>query len=253
MKRKRRSLPKPDYYRERSYRTLENSGLVSSYIRLLETDLHILASEPVEEKALALVTTLRKDLDGYIKKVPPFREALTPLPLDESAPQIVQEMLIAGQKTGVGPMAAVAGAMAEKVGVGLLKNGVSEVMVENGGDIYVARQRECVIGIYAGQSSLSGKVGLKLSAQEQPCGVCCSSGRIGHSLSLGESDAVVVVAASTPLADAAATKLANEVDASRRSVDRALSQAKKIEGISGVVIVQDEKLGAWGEIELVGL
>ncbi len=85
------------------------------------------------------------------------------------------------------------------------------------------------------------------------CGVCCSSGTIGHSLSLGVADAVVVVAPSTALADAVATRLGNEVGRGKKSINRALELAGEIDGLSGVVIISGDRLGAWGDIELVRL
>ena len=127
------------------------------------------------------------------------------------------------------------------------------MLTENGGDLFVARTKACRVSVYAGESPLSGKLALGLKAAQMPCGVCCSSGTIGHSLSLGSADAVAVVAASTALADAAATRLANAVTSDRQSVNRAHKLASEIEGISGVVIISGEQLGAWGDIELVQL
>ena len=109
------------------------------------------------------------------------------------------------------------------------------------------------MAIFAGPSPLSNKVGIQLTPAMMPVGVCCSSGSIGHSLSLGRADAVVVTARSTALADAAATRIGNEVDGSPGSLDAALKVTQDIRGISGAVVVQDKHLGAWGDIELVRL
>uniref|UniRef100_UPI004055C57B UPF0280 family protein n=1 Tax=Candidatus Electrothrix sp. TaxID=2170559 RepID=UPI004055C57B len=129
--------------------------------------------------------------------------------------------------------------------------GLEEVIVENGGDLFVARTQESTIAIYAGESPLSGKLGIRLLPEQMPCGVCCSSGMIGHSLSLGQADAVVVIASSTALADTAATRLGNEVGRKKKSIQHALEVAKGIAGLAGVVIVSGEHLGAWGDVELV--
>lgn len=158
----------------------------------------------------------------------------------------------ASTATAVGPMAAVAGAMAEFVGRGLLAAGAQEVVVENGGDIFLARRQECVVGIFAGTSPLSNRVGIRIDPSRMPLGVCTSSGRIGHSLSLGQADAVTVLAADTCLADAAATRLGNEVKNSG-DIDHALAVAQTISGLDGVVIIQDQRMGAWGKVELVQL
>ena len=241
----------PLSYCERTYRRVENSGLVSSTVKLAETDLHILAPEKVADQALQLVTEVRSRIEHYIAAHPFFLEALVPLPLDDQAPEVVRQMLVAGLCTGVGPMAAVAGVVAQWVGRKLRAAGCAEVIVENGGDLYVARNRTCTVAVYGGDSPLSGRLGICLQPASMPCGVCCSSGTIGHSLSMGKADAVVVVASDTALADAAATRLGNEVGKSRQSINQALALAETIEGLSGVLVLSGAQLGAWGDIELV--
>ena len=243
----------PESYRERTYRTLERSGLVSTYVRMVETDLHILAPVAVEDEALRLVAEVRRQIEGYIRAAPLFLDSLVPLPLDPAAPQAVQEMLLAGRSAGVGPMAAVAGVIAEAVGLGLRRAGIEDLLVENGGDIYIARKQACTVAVFAGTSPLSNRVGIRLEPAGQPCGVCCSSGTIGHSLSFGHADAVVVVAPGTALADAAATRIGNAVGRAPASLDDSLRVARSIEGLTGVLVVRGEQLGAWGSIELVRL
>uniref|UniRef100_UPI00405790D0 UPF0280 family protein n=1 Tax=Candidatus Electrothrix sp. TaxID=2170559 RepID=UPI00405790D0 len=140
----------PLSYQERKYRLTENSGLVSSIVKIAETDLHILASQPVEDHALLAVSQVRSVIEGYIKIYPDFLQSLVPLPQNNKAPDIIQEMLAAGDVAGVGPMAAVAGIVAEQVGKNLLSSlGLEEVIVENGGDLFVARTQESTIAIYA--------------------------------------------------------------------------------------------------------
>ncbi len=218
----------PESYVRRTYRLLEKSGLVSSSVRMVETDLHILAPLDVTEKVMLLVSQIRSEIEKYIKKNPEFQDSLVPLPLDKSAPGVVRKMLKAGCDIGVGPMASVAGAIAEEVGLGLANQGINDIIVENGGDIYISRVKEAVISIFAGNSPLSEKIGIKLSEKQMPCGICCSSGTIGHSLSLGQADAVVVTAPSTPLADAAATSIGNEVKKNTPgSMKNALEKAKQ--------------------------
>jgi ApbE superfamily uncharacterized protein (UPF0280 family) len=237
-------------YLERVYRNFEESGLASTFVRMVETDLHIMAPVDVEDEALRLVSRARLHVEEYIRKVPLFADSLKPLPPDDGAPLIVREMLAAGRISDVGPMAAVAGAIAEAVGRGLRDFGVDDLIVENGGDIFIHRGRKCTVAVFAGTSPLSNKVGITLVPAQMPCGVCCSSGSVGHSLSLGQADAVVVTASSTALADAAATRLGNEVRTKPGSIQRALDVAQEIQGISGVLVIQNEQLGAWGNIEL---
>ena len=246
---------KPESYRNRSYRKImSESDLVTTLIQIEETDLHILAERDVTLAATNLVLQYRAQLESYILKNPSFSASLDPLLSDKVAPPLVRDMLQAGVTAGVGPMAAVAGAIAEYVGRGLLDSECSEIIVENGGDIFLQRSHDCSVAIFAGDSPLSYKLGVQLKAEAMPLGVCTSSGTVGHSLSLGEADSVTVVAASTLLADAAATRLGNEVGKSKNGktgIQNALARAAEIEGISGVVVICGELMGAYGDVELV--
>jgi len=252
-----RRLKKPESYRTRSYRQFpDQTELIATQVLIQETDLHILATRDVKERATELVIQYRLQLENYIVKHPLFLATLDPMPMDFLAPPLVREMLAAGQKAGVGPMAAVAGVIAEFVGKALAAEGVEEIIVENGGDIYVQRLRECSVAIFAGQSPLSYKVGLRLLPSQMPVGVCTSSGTVGHSLSFGKADSVTVVARSTALADAAATCIGNEVGttlSAKAGVERALAKAGEIEGIEGAVVICGEVMGAMGAVELVRL
>lgn len=253
----RRTQKAPESYVERDYRRVADSGeLNSCRVCVEETDLHILSDRGITDSARNLVLQARVQLQSYISRHPGFATALRPLPIDESAPPLIRQMMVAARKADVGPMAAVAGAVAGVVGNGLLAEGATEVIVENGGDIFVSRDKDSVIAIFAGQSPLSYNIGIKLSGERMPCGVCTSSGTVGHSLSFGDADSVTVVAENIALADAAATRLGNEVgkgQGGQEGVNRALTAARAIPDIRGVVVICGEVLGAAGEVELVGL
>ena len=217
-----------------------------------ETDLAILASKDLRETARHAVIHCRSQLESYLAGKQYFVTSLTPLALDPTAPPLVKSMLQAGLAANVGPMAAVAGAIAEYVGRALLAAGSEEVAVENGGDIFLSRQVDSLVGIFAGISPLSNRVGVKIPAAAMPLGICTSSGTVGHSLSLGQADAVTVLARDTALADAVATRLGNEV-APGRPLEESLAIARAIPGLLGAVVIRGPELGAWGEIELVPL
>jgi len=190
-------------------------------------------------------------LESYLAAHPGFLEALAPWPEDPFAPGVVREMIAAAARVGVGPMAAVAGALAQRVGRALSPQS-PEVIVENGGDIYLKLQQPATIALFAGKSPLSGKVGLKIDPAWGPLGVCTSSGTVGHSLSFGRADAACVLAADAALADAAATALGNRVPAAG-SIPAALEWAGTIPEILGAVVIVGEKMGAWGRVELAPL
>ena len=223
--------------------------LISFSLVIKETDLLILADTLLIEEAKEKVLQYRYHLDKYISKNPDFLKSLIPLPYDPYAPSIIKEMFKAAILAQVGPMASVAGAIAEMVGKDLLDH-TSQIVVENGGDIFLKISKDLTIGIYAGNSPLSNKLGLKIPSHITPLGVCTSSGTVGHSLSFGKSDSVTVIAQSTPLADATATATGNLVK-SKSDIEKGLEYAQSIKGIIGTLIIVDDQFGAWGDIEIV--
>jgi len=232
---------------------MQASGLRDFHVRLKETDLHIQADRDVQRRAEELVLESRLQIEEHIVHNPLFYSSLQPIPKDFTAVPLVKEMYDASRKANVGPMASVAGAIAEYVGRKLMDEGVEEIIIENGGDLFLSRKEACCIAIYAGQSPLSNKVGIELPVGSH-WGVCTSSGTIGHSLSLGKADSVTVVAHSTPLADAVATRLGNEVGNSNdieKNINDALAIARLIEGVQGAVVICDHLMGAVGDITVV--
>ncbi len=239
----------------RSYRTLiKGQKLLSFRTVYRESDLLILAERDLSEEAFRVLLETRKTLENYLSSRPDFLKALKPLPEDPQAPALVRRMYRAGKAAGVGPMAAVAGAIAEEVGRRLVLAGLTkEIAVENGGDVYLALDRDATVTILAGDSPLSGKIGLKVKKKLMPCGVCTSSGTVGHSLSFGKADALCVLAKDTAFADACATALANRIK-STRDLKRLPQLLREIPGLLGVVGILGENLLAWGKaLELVPL
>lgn len=230
-------------------RSQGKKGLVSFEVTVKETNLHIQADRDLSDAAVKAVLRQRTYIETHIQAHPEFASSLVPLPLHEMAPAIVSEMIRAGRAAGVGPMAAVAGAVAEYTGKALLAES-REVVVENGGDIFAASSGEMVFTIYAGTSPLSMKTGIRVAARKSAYGMCTSSGSIGHSKSFGRADAVCVLADSCALADAAATALCNQVS-SPRDIESALEKGREIPGLQGMVIIAGKALGAWGDLELV--
>jgi len=254
-------------YEKRFYRDLfKGNSLKFFNICVFETDLSIGVSENycnfenscnfesstentiIYRTALRTVRKYRQQIQEYIKIHPEFLTSLEPIVPKPGAALIVQKMCEAAQKASVGPMAAVAGAIAELTGYELLKYS-DEVIVENGGDIFIKTGTARKIGIYAGNSPLSEKLALRILPEQTPAGVCTSSGTVGHSLSFGKADAVVIISRDTFLADAVATSTGNKVKTTD-DIEYALNYASKIAGILGTVIIIGDKIGAWGDIEL---
>ena len=151
---------------------------------------------------------------------------------------------------GVGPMAGVAGAIAEFVGNDLLTY-CRELIVENGGDIFIKSSKERKILIYAGEDSpFKNKLGIRFRGGEKPWGICTSSGCIGHSLSFGKTDATIIIAPSAITADVFATATGNIVK-SEDDIDRALHFVEHSGEVTGAIILIGKKMGVWGNVELI--
>lgn len=239
-------------YQPRTYRhQIKDKDLISFNVIVEETDLQICALKDLKSEALSLVRKYRNSLQKYIMEHPSFLTSLEPVSVGMDAPHIVKSMSEAAEKAGVGPMAAVAGAIAEFVGNELL-NFSMEIIIENGGDIFLKISKKRIIGIHAGESTLSDHIGLEMEGIETPMGICTSSGTVGHSLSFGTADAVVVLSQSAILADAVATATGNLIK-KQDDIQKGIEFARHIDGIKGLLIIKDDKMGIWGDIQICNL
>jgi ApbE superfamily uncharacterized protein (UPF0280 family) len=195
----------------------------------------------------AEIVRQRRVLEDYINRHPEFRHSFEPVELRADAPQIAQRMARAARLVGVGPMAAVAGAMAQCAAEAALKAGAQEVIVENGGDIYLQAAEPVIIGLGTGRAELANQLALSLQPHDTPISICSSSGQMGHSESLGRCDLATVVAKDAALADAAATQAANLVT-TVEDVDSALERIAAIEGVEGIVIIKNDRVGLAGQL-----
>jgi len=237
---------------ERTYRHLVQSKRLPAFgVKVQETDLMIHACDSFETQSRDLVFKYRGHIEAYIDQNPAFLDTLVPWPSDGPYPEIVHAMVQAGRFAQVGPMAAVAGALAEYVGLGLLRL-TDEVIVENGGDVFIKTNTPVTIAVYAGQSPLSLRVGLQFPVCDKPFAVCTSSGTVGHSLSHGKADAVCVVTESCALADAAATAIGNRIQ-SANSIQAAIDWGQKIDKVKGILVIVGDAMGLWGQIEVTPL
>jgi ApbE superfamily uncharacterized protein (UPF0280 family) len=236
-------------YQPRSYRQwVKNKDLVSFNVIVEETDCSISAASNLAGKARRLILKYRSQLKKYIDSHPLFLTTLEPFTAEEDAPFIVKAMCEAGKLASVGPMASVAGAIAHFAGEELAAFS-QDVIIENGGDIYLRSTQDRLIGIYAGQSPLSGKIGIEINSKDTPIGISTSSGTVGHSLSFGKADAVVVLAETAVLSDAVATGIGNLI-ITPSDIPLGIARAQSIAGVRGLVIIKGEEMGIWGSIKL---
>jgi ApbE superfamily uncharacterized protein (UPF0280 family) len=226
-------------------------GLVRFHVAVKETDLWVGADRNLEQETRDLIFDYRYQLESYITSHPTFLTTLEPYEKDPYAPPMVQEMIEMTRISGVGPMASVAGALAQFVAGGLLAL-TDQVIVENGGDIFLKANRPVIISIFAGESPLSDTIGLVIPIRQMPLGVCSSSGTVGHSLSMGVTDVICLLASSAVLADGAATALGNRIRGIT-DLHRVADWANEIKDVFGGIAIIGDRMALWGDIELVDL
>lgn len=200
--------------------------------------------------SLQFIRNLRREMDIWISKHPAYARALVPCSLPADAPEIFHEMSVVAEKSGIGPMSAVAGAVAQKTGEALKKRfRIREIIVENGGDIYADIRENLDISVFAGTSPLSEKVGFCIEAAYAPLGICTSSGTVGPSLSFGKADAVMIVCRDVKLADTYATAFANMIQ-TRDDVQACIEKIQACREILAAIAIKDNKIGICGQFKL---
>jgi ApbE superfamily uncharacterized protein (UPF0280 family) len=194
-----------------------------------------------------LVQEARKQIEDYIKRYPSFGTSHYPVEIDKDAPSLIQRMANAGQRVGVGPMASVAGAIAEYVVERIVAAGASHIVFDNGGDIAMYLEHPIVAGIYSGTRGPTG-LGFKITQTKTKLGLCTSSATVGHSLSYGDTDASIIYSEDVTLADAAATALGNAVShKDSRMIESSLNNIM-IDGIKGAMVTVEDTIGACGHL-----
>lgn len=243
-------------YEPRIYRQQFNSKRFHFFqVFFRETDLWIGVDQgsynpDMKNIAFKKVVSLRNILDEYIRTNPDFRTSLLPLKPGNDAPPETKEMALLASLAGVGPMAAVAGFFSQEVASEIIKKfNPKELVIENGGDIFLLLSEDLTMSVYAGSSPLSEKVGVVIPATASPLGVCTSAGTVGPSLSFGKADAVMVACKSTALADAWATALGNRVKLAF-DIEPTLAYAEKFSEILSLVIICEGKVGIRGSFEV---
>jgi len=229
---------------------MKTEGKFSFLIRIEESDLFIICDRDIRNKAYEILGRIRQDLKKYILIDPRFKESMDPCPAGDDAPDIVKAMEKAADLYGVGPMAAVAGAVARFMGEEL-DSLCNYIAIENGGDIYLKSKDPISLAVWAGENSpFTGKMRFQVNPEGGSLGICTSSGMFGHSISFGKADAVVTISTDAALADAAATAIANRVQ-STNDIEYLIEREKERGLLSGLIILKDDKAGIWGNLQLI--
>jgi len=235
-------------YEERLYR----NKILSKFkieVSFKESDLLICSDKEINKvKAQSILVKYYEQIEEYIKRNPFFLTSLSPLEIDKTAPPIISEMIEASKITGIGPFSAVAGAVAKYVGEELL-NYCQELIVENGGDIFLKINEDKIIGVYIGQEFKINNFNLKIKQRGQAFGIASSSSSFGHSLNFGKADLVSVVAKNIVIADGFATAISNRIK-KVEDADKILAEAKNKLAVEGLLVAFGEKIFLWGDLEI---
>lgn len=242
-------------YQPRHYRKLMGNDRWASFGSCwYETDLWVAIDtnhyrEEAKQFTLNRIKYYRDILEQHISLYPFFRDSLVPLKTPQRSHPLVIAMYKAANMAGTGPMSAVAGAIAECICMDLLEEfNADEVVIENGGDIYMKLTAPVTLSVFAGTSVLSDKIALKPVPSDTPLAVCCSSGTVGHAFSFGKTDACMIACRGGALADAFATAFGNEVKR-KEELDQVTNKALKVPEILSVVIIKDDHVAMGGSIE----
>lgn len=244
-------------YQPRLYRERLNQERFKTFtVKYLETDLWLAVDKESYQEELPIVAAdcvirLRKELESYIKRFPAFKNSLNAIPIKgKKIPRIALEMMKVAKVTGIGPLSAVAGAFSFFVAEELLKKfQLKELIIENGGDLYVKIVKDISLKIFPGELVLKNDLVLKVKADLSPLGICTSAGKLGHSLNFGESDAVMIACKNPLLADSYATALSNQVKG-KNNISGVLEKIKNTKEIISSVIIAENSIGICGNLEI---
>ena len=226
---------------------MEPEGLNCYRVAIGESDLYVCTVGDLKARARESLAARRGELEGYLAKHPYFGMSFQPVPTAGDAPDIVKDMARASERFNVGPMASVAGAIAQYVGRDLLELS-GQVIVENGGDLFLAGGRARTVRVFSGGGVPA--VDVKVEDLPEGLGLCTSSATVGPSVSLGGADAVTILAPTATLADAAASALGNMVH-SPEQIEEVLEKASALPQVLGIVVAIGGSVGIWGNLEVI--
>ena len=209
-----------------------------------ETFATILADDPEHiEAAKSGMLAARQVLEAYIAYDPFFLSTFDPYEPD-SDNVVILRMTGSTKKAGVGPMAAVAGAIAWAGVEAMMDAGAVFGVIDNGGDIALISDRPVRVGVHAGPAALSNRIAFVVPPQEKILGICTSSATVGPSISFGIADAVTIFSHDVALADAWATSVCNLI----RPDDQTILSRVNADEVLGIFAIIGNLSIKWGHL-----
>jgi ApbE superfamily uncharacterized protein (UPF0280 family) len=225
------------------------NGFVRTRFEMGETAVTVAADDEYIGRATDAIVRTRRDIVRQISDDPFFLTTFEPYDCPRTASETVQMMCEAAASAGVGPMATVAGTVAQRALEAMMEEGCTHCWVDNGGDIALMLDRPVTVEVFCDPAS-SEAFGLELTPSGGPLGVCASSGRLGHSVSLGDADIAVAQCDSAILADALATAIGNAVS-TEDDLGRCFGRFRGLRGFQGALVLRDGGAGMYGSMERV--
>ena len=196
--------------------------------------------------AIEEIKKCRNEIENFIKKNEIFEITFKPFKFNDDDPEIIKKMCSSSKIFNIGPMSTVAGTIAYYAVKAMVSKGSKYAIVDNGGDIAIFSNKKVNVGIYTGDYK-TGNLAFEIPASKSINGICTSSGKIGHSFSFGNSDAVTIFSKDPSIADAAATILGNLVN-KKSDIKNAFRVIETVKEITGAMIVVDGNIGLWGKL-----
>ncbi|MFO7889824.1 MAG: UPF0280 family protein [bacterium] len=216
------------------------------HLEIKESIMSVLCKAAFIESGRKAIMHTRRQIEDIIAEYPDFKTTHAPLKLSGCTPSVIKKMCVESKKVEVGPMAAVAGTIADECLKTMIHVGAREAVVDNGGDIALFIRSPVNIGIYSGKNSPLN-LAFQIKPRNNSLGICTSSGTVGHSFSYGKANAAVVISENIVLADAAATAIANRVS-TENDLTSCFEILNKLPEIEGSLVILNDKISLWGKL-----
>jgi len=222
------------------------SEFVLAKLEIEETAATIAADRDFVGEAVNAIKAARGEIERQIRRDRFFLTTLEPYEPTRDCPRIIRRMCDASEAAGVGPMATVAGAIAQEAVEAMVSQGCTHCWVDNGGDIALRLDRPATLEVFSDPSSKNAYA-MVLEPTDDITGICTSSGRLGHSISFGDSDVALAIADDAVLADALATAIGNQVT-NAASLELCFDKFRRVRGFRAGLAMIDGAVATCGKI-----